>query len=81
MKRSEQRLIAALRERPGVVVAYDTLIARTWPGVNYPEAYARQHLRELVHRIRTSIEDQTGVLVIATVVNRGYVWTGNAYVR
>lgn len=68
-------LADALRKHRGLV-PYDVLIRRLWPRAEYAEHHARQHLRELAHQIRSAYEDETGELVIATVINRGYVWTG-----
>jgi len=73
---TEAALAETLRKQAGHVVPYEALIKRLWPRVDYPDYHARAHLRVLVHRIRSAFEDETGELVIATVVNRGYAWTG-----
>lgn len=72
---AEARLATILRERPGVPISRDELIARLWPDISdYPKAHAQQHLRELVYRVRAAFRHETGETPIATLLGEGYVW-------
>lgn len=70
----EARLVGLLRQRPGKPVPHDLLIRQLWPERGDPIERDRAHLRELVYRVRCAFQEETGVVPIATVLRRGYVW-------
>lgn len=70
----EARLVGILRERAGKPVPHAVLMQHVWPDRSDLDRRDRAHLRELVYRVRSAFHDETGVVPIATILGRGYMW-------
>ena len=62
-------ILAALVERPGVLITKEELVARVWPNTVVEEGNLRVHMAALR---RTLGDDQGGHQYITTVPGRGY---------
>lgn len=70
----EARLVCRLLESAGQPVPHAVLMQHVWPDRSDLDRRDRQHLRELVYRIRGAFHDETGAVPIATILGRGYMW-------
>lgn len=70
----EARLVSRLLESAGRPVPHAVLMQHVWPDRTDLDRRDRAHLRELVYRVRTAFEAETGHVPIQTVLGRGYVW-------
>ena len=70
LTRLEVRLLQALLQNAGHVLAPKSLIARIWG----PEGATQEMLRQLVYRLRNKLDAELGVPIsIETIQNEGYV--------